>query len=179
MFHPRIARRLRERRCKRRLRLLLHVGCLLCLLTVAEQGILRGRFFGAKNIARTRKEVASIWEQLGCYQQRAYRMDTDQFHDLHAQLLPQLEEQFPTKRSRGKTPNGPINTKLRLSAALRFAAGSSPLDIMLTHGISHQSVYDSIWGTTDAVNKTKSLDFNADGAEFPSHGDEVAGGRWH
>jgi hypothetical protein len=96
-------------------------------------------------------------------------MDTDQFHDLHAQLLPQLEEQFPTKRPRGKSPNGPINTKLRLSAALRFAAGGSPLDIMLTHGMSRQSVYDSIWGTTDAVNQTKSLDFNADGAEFPSH----------
>ena len=59
--------------------------------------------------------------------------------------------------------------KLQLSAALRFAAGGSPLDIMLTHGMSRQSVYDSIWGTTDAVNKTKSLDINADGAEFPSH----------
>ena len=96
-------------------------------------------------------------------------MDTDQFHELHSQLPPQLEEHFPTKRSRGKTPNGSINTKLRLSAALRYAAGGSPLDIMLTHGMSHQSVYDSIWGITDAVNKTKSLDFNADGAEFPSH----------
>jgi hypothetical protein len=95
-------------------------------------------------------------------------MDTDQFHDLHAQLVPQLEEQFPTKRSQGKTPNGPVNTKLRLSAALRFAAGSSPLDIMLTHSMSCQSVYDSIWGTTDAVNQTKSLDFNADGAESQS-----------
>ena len=40
---------------------------------------------------------------------------------------------------------------------------------MLTHGMSRQSVYDSIWGTTDAINKTKSLDFNADGEEFLSH----------
>ena len=99
MFHPRIKRRLRERWRKRRLQLLLLVGCLLCLLTVVEQRSLRGRFFGAKNIARTRKEVASIWDQLGCYQQRAYRMDTDQFHELHSQLLPQLQEHFPMKRS--------------------------------------------------------------------------------
>lgn len=43
---------------------------------------------------------------------------------------------------------------------------------MLTDGMSRQSMYDIVWMTTDAVNKTKSFDFNADGAEFPSHAEQ-------
>lgn len=169
MFYARISRRQRERRRNRRRDLLLLVGCLLALLTLDEQKTLRGRFFGAKNIARTRKEVDSLFQESGVYQERAYRMNPSQFSELHERLHDQLKEQFPTKRVRGKTPNGTIHTKLRLSAAIRFYAGGSPLDIMLSHGLSRQSVYKSVWGTTDAINQTKGLAFNLDGAEFPSH----------
>ena len=35
--------------------------------------------------------------------------------------------------------------------------------------MSRQSVYRSVWGTTDAVNATSSLSLNRDNAEFPSH----------
>ena len=145
------------------------VACLLTILSVDEITSLHGRFFGSKNIARTRREVTSLFDELGGYQERAYRMNIDQFNDLHQHLLPQLEEKFSTKRKNGNTPNVVIPTKLRLSAAIRYFAGGSPLDIMLTHGISRQSVYCSVWGTTDAVNTTSHLSFNEHGAQFPSH----------
>eukprot|EP00804_Cyclotella_cryptica_P001469 CCRYP_003704-RA/>CCRYP_003704-RA protein AED:0.31 eAED:0.31 QI:0/-1/0/1/-1/1/1/0/136 len=40
---------------------------------------------------------------------------------------------------------------------------------MLSHGMSRQSVYRSVWGTTDAINATLSLSFNRNNADFPSH----------
>ena len=49
-------------------------------------------------------------------------------------------------------------TMLRLSAAIRFFAGSSIYDIMLTHGMGKQTVYKSVYGVVDAVNRTPSLD---------------------
>ncbi|KAL7474950.1 hypothetical protein ACHAW6_000890 [Cyclotella cf. meneghiniana] len=35
--------------------------------------------------------------------------------------------------------------------------------------MSQQSMYTSIWGTTDAINNTPTLSFNSHQAEFPSH----------
>ena len=92
--------------------------------------------FGSKNIARTRKEVPALFEELGSYQERAYCMNPKQFLDLHGHLHPQLEDQFPTKHKRGKSLTGSLNTKLCLSVALRFYAGGSSLDIVLIHGMS-------------------------------------------
>ena len=40
---------------------------------------------------------------------------------------------------------------------------------MLSHGMSQQSVYRSVWGTTDAINATASLSLNQNNAEFSSH----------
>ncbi len=36
-------------------------------------------------------------------------------------------------------------------------------DIMLVHGVSMQSIYDSVWGVVDVINNTPELDFH-----FPS-----------
>ncbi|KAL7476180.1 hypothetical protein ACHAW6_002057 [Cyclotella cf. meneghiniana] len=96
-------------------------------------------------------------------------MNIEQFNDLHLKLSPQLDEAFPVGQKRGKSPNGSLDTKFWLSAVIRYYAGGSPLDVMLTHGMSRQSVYKSVWGVTDAVNKTKQLSCNINGAEFPSH----------
>jgi hypothetical protein len=68
-------------------------------------------------------------------------MSVVQFTELHEKLLPELLKEFPTTRKWGRTPNGVIHSKLRLSAALWLYAEGSPLDIVLTHGISRQSVY--------------------------------------
>lgn len=101
------------------------------------------------------------------------------FKTLHSLLKPALHEEFGIKRhSCGKTPNGDIPTMLRLSAAIRFFAGGSVYDIMLSHGMGKQSVYESIYGVVNAVNATAALAFNANGAEFPSHEEqrEIAAG---
>ncbi|KAL7477088.1 hypothetical protein ACHAW6_002907, partial [Cyclotella cf. meneghiniana] len=144
--------------------LLVTVACLLAILTVTEQRCLRGCFFGSKNIARTRKEVSTLFEELG----RSYQEWACLLGPSCALIHPLLEEQFPTKRKRGKSPNGSLKTKLHLSAALRFYAGGSPLDIMPTMAC-HDTPYTSIWGITDAINNTTTLSFNSHQAEFPSH----------
>ncbi len=143
------------------------------MLSLDDRKSLRGRYLGSKNIERTRKQIDDLFQELGAHQRRAYRMRVDQFTELHEKLLPELLKEFPTTRKWGRTPNGVIHSKLRLSAALRFYAGGSPLDIMLTHGISRQSVYRSVWGTTDAINATPSLSFNQNNAEFPSHDEQA------
>ena len=179
MFNPRVTKRTQDRRLSRRKHILLLVGCLLAVLSSDEIKSLRGRFLGSKNIKRTRKDVDSIMKEMGAHQQRAYRMDVNSFAKLHGELLEQLDFKFPTKRTRaGRSPNGDIHTKLRLSAAIRYFSGGSPLDIALSHGIARASVYQSAWGVVDAVNKTKLLSFNANDEEFPSHEeqDEIAKG---
>jgi hypothetical protein len=167
-FVPRITKRIQQRRLTRRKSLLLMVGCVLSVLSSEDLKGLRGRFLGSKNIKRTRKEVDKIFDELGCYQRKAYRMSRESFQKLHDDL-PEYEKIFPNKRKRGKDPNGAIPTALYLSAAIRYFAGGSPLDIMLSHGLARSSVYNSVWGTVNAVNKTKSMSFNEDEASFPSH----------
>jgi len=48
--------------------------------------------------------------------------------------------------------NGPVSTSVRLACTLRYFAGGSPYDIMAKYGISHASVYESIWTVIEAVN---------------------------
>ncbi|KAL7477301.1 hypothetical protein ACHAW6_003113 [Cyclotella cf. meneghiniana] len=72
MFYAKIIKRQHDPRCKRHRDLLLLVGCPLAILTLDEQKTVGGHFFGAKNIIRTRREVDSLFGQLGCYQEWAY-----------------------------------------------------------------------------------------------------------
>jgi hypothetical protein len=128
---------------------------------------------------RQRKDFKSMWEELGCYARKAWRMTIESFNVLHETLQPKLEQEFKlNERARGQYPNGEIPTKLRLSAALRFFAGSSIYDIMVTHGIGKQTVYNSVYGVVNVVNEEPTLGFNANSAEFPSHGEqkEIASG---
>jgi len=115
-----------------------------------------------------------MWSELGhSYARKAYRMSLDAFYLLHDTLEDALTEEFSSgPRARGASPNGDIPTKLRLSAALRFFAGGSVHDIMLTHGIGKVLVYKSIYRVIDCVNKDKSLAFNVNDAKFPSHASE-------
>ena len=57
-----------------------------------------------------------------------------------------------------------IDTKTRLSIAIRFFAGADPYDIMQIHDVSLISVYYSTWGVVDAINKTERLAY-----QFPDH----------
>ena len=97
-------------------------------------------------------------------------MSKDAFELLHETLEESMKEEFKLRpRARGRSPNGDIPTKLRLSAALRFFAGGAVYDIMLTHGMSRSSVYKSIYGVVNVINASPSFAFNDNDAKFPSH----------
>ena len=150
-------------------------ACVLEMLGDEDAKPLRGRMLGSKNVRRTRKKVKNLWAELGCYARKAYRMSMEAFDVLHDTIEDALEEEFKSKdgdRDRGVTPNGDIPTKLRLSAALRFFAGGAVYDIMLTHGMGRASVYKSVYGVVNVINAEKSLSFNENGAEFPSHDEQ-------
>jgi hypothetical protein len=155
---------------QRRRQLLLSCAVVLSILD-AEEGfnskLLLGRLVGTKNIKRTRKNVEAMMGQLGARAQRAYKGSLEEFDKLHSILKPYLDVQFGTS-NRGR-PNGPIPTKLRLSASLRFFCGGAVHDIVLSHGISHPSVYKSAYGVINAVNMCPEMAFNEGGAMFPSH----------
>lgn len=168
-----------ERMKTRRQERLMMTACVLEMLSEDEQRTRRGRILGLKNTRRIRKSVESMWDELGCYARKAYRMSMESFNLLHDTLEPALREEFNVDtRSRAADPNGEIPTKLRFSAALRYFARGSVYDMMLTHGIGRQSVYKSVYGIVNVVNHEPSLAFNADGAEFPFHDEqrEIAGG---
>ncbi len=48
--------------------------------------------------------------------------------------------------------NGPVSTSVRLACALRYFADGSPYDIMAKYGLSHASLYESIWAVVEALN---------------------------
>jgi hypothetical protein len=59
--------------------------------------------------------------------------------------------------------NGPVSTSVRLGCALRYFTGGSPYDIMVKYGLSHVSVYGSIWAVVEAVNS-----FDEFSIEYPA-----------
>ena len=97
---------------------------------------------------------------------RIYRMRKKSFDKLFAKLQPQLGAIFLTGGggTRGIHSAYHISTKCRLSMALRYFAGGCPYDIMQVHGVSHVSVFVSVWGVVDAINATKYFNYS-----FPSH----------
>ena len=64
--------------------------------------------------------------------------------------MPYLPKQ--RKRKRGKTSNGEINSSQKLSVAISYFAGGAPHDLMSSHGIGYNDVYNSIWDIVDAIN---------------------------
>jgi len=74
------------------------------------------------------------------------------FWKLHHKIGPELE-----KTERTNCPNGRITSDIRLSIALRYFAGASMWDIMISHGVSHSEAYSSIWAVVDVVNQEASF----------------------
>ena len=123
----------------------------------------------SSSICRTRRDVSSIFQELGpYYTRRAFRMNSATFWELHKVLYPLMKYNVMSLASskKGKigvvqtngARNGLIPSSIRLSCALRFFAGWSVYDIAVMHGISVSQVYISVWRVVDAVNNTKSLD---------------------
>ena len=98
---------------------------------------------------------------------QAYRMDRDSFNRLHSKLKYQLDRAFFSCDGGTRSPETNrylVHTKLRLSIAIRFAAGAASYDLKLSHGVGKSTIFKSIWGVVDAVNQTESL-----ASQFPSH----------
>ena len=94
---------------------------------------------------RVRKDLErDIFNQLGDYYiRRAYRMDKPTFYRLHTILQPELERHFfPQEGGNRDIYLNPylIKTEVRLSIALRYFAGASPYDLVVSHGVSMTSV---------------------------------------
>ena len=110
-------------------------------------------------VRRKRKSVSDIFSELGpYYARRAYRMDEVQFWKLY-NIIYKTYPRANKKRKRDgrdKTThvNGRIHLSLRLSIAIRFFAGGSPYDLMLTHGVGYNDVYHSIWQIIDTINSS-------------------------
>ena len=64
-------------------------------------------------------------------------------------------------------PNGDISTSVRLALALRYFAGGSPYDLMVKYGVSHSSVFDSVWIVAKAIKNEREFDI-----EYPSSHEE-------
>ena len=56
--------------------------------------------------------------------------------------------------------NGRITTEIRLAWALRYFAGGSYFDIMLSHGIGKTDLYRSIWAVVHPTNACTTLQFS-------------------
>ena len=92
------------------------------------------------------------------------------FYDLHSILKDDLEEFFLPSRSRYNNYQGHkfyIKTEIRLSIAIRYFAGASVYDLMVTHGVSAKSVFLSVWGVVDCVNKNENLKMS-----FPTYDEQ-------
>ena len=114
---------------------------------------------------RKRKDLdKDIFDPLGDYMIcRAYRMSRDSFYVLHDILEPSLQKQFFPSDGGTRDPSSDpllIKTDMRLAIAIRCFAGGSPLDIVVSHGVSFFSVFTSVWGVVDCINKCKDLEFH-------------------
>ena len=98
-------------------------------------------------------------------------MKKETFYKLHSLLEDNLRKYFfPDEGGTRDTDYNAylIKTEIRLSIALRYFAGGCPYDLMLTHGVSFCSVFTSIWGVVNVVNKYRGIKI-----EFPSLEEQV------
>ncbi len=125
---------------------------------------------------RIRRSVEEIYHCLGpIYFRRAYRMSYDSFWRLHDLLEAKIEEAAASLRgyepkdthsvnwSAPPIANGIISTSVRLGIAIRYFAGGSPYDIMVKFGVSHTSIFESVWIIVEAVNNSSVMHI-----EYPS-----------
>jgi hypothetical protein len=127
--------------------------------------------FGCKG-KETKRERDSFDKKVGnklsdYFFRRVYRMERSSFNKLFEILEPSLERIFFPRNGGTRKANKSrylIDTKTRLSIAIRFFAGADPLDIMQVHDVSLMSVYYSVWGVVDALNACEELRYT-----FPNH----------
>lgn len=166
-------RRRREERERKELMFMEQMSMFMILFMFVCDGI--QYMFGGnkgKELPRERKDLKKdIINPLGKYYfRRAYRMDVSSFFKLHSLLEQDLIDHYFPYGGGKRDPKQckyTISTDIRLSIAIRYFAGACPYDLMVSHGVSFTSVYTSVWGVVDAVNKCNKLKF-----EFPNHDEQ-------
>ena len=143
---------------------IVQIGAVMCHVCYS---ILNDRNRSRTFVCRERRCVSDIFQELGPrYTRRSYRMNSIDFWTLYNIILPYYpkrelinENKRVNKKRKRKSipPNGEIHTSLRLSIALRYFAGGSPYDLMSSHGVGHNDIYNSVWGIVDAVNQCPKL----------------------
>jgi hypothetical protein len=99
--------------------------------------------------------MSSIFYELGPNNShRSYRMSIKIFWRLCEIIDPYLTTD---NRYKNATPNGVIETPVKISIALRYFAGGSPLDIALVHGISYLEVMKIVWHMVEVINRVPEL----------------------
>ena len=139
---------------------------ILLSITLALQAIdamLLGRTIGSRkgktHIRHQRRSLASLRNEYGDLFNRAYRMDYAAFQKLYKILkngIMEYLEQESTEES-FYVPNGTIDCQIRLAMALRYFAGGSYLDILMSHGVGKTDFYKSVWAVVHAVNNADEL----------------------
>ena len=143
---------------------------------------LRQRRLGRSPRKRIRRTIKEIYKCLGpVYFRTAYWMSYESFLKLHDKVaLEIICQQYRRYRRKGgrkgskggcyklpPIPNGVISTSVRLALALHYFAGGSPYDLMAKYGVSHTSVFDSVWIVVEAIKNVRDFDI-----EYPSSHDE-------
>ena len=150
------------------------VATIQVLLNAIEELLRRNRKERRRSngyIKRKRRSLVSIRNEYGNLFERAYRMDYPAFLELHELLKDGIEEyvrkEGTSRNSSANEPfyrkNGKITTQICLACALRYFAGRSYLDIIMSHSVGKTDFYRSIWAVVHATNQCSSLDF-----QFPS-----------
>lgn len=110
---------------------------------------------------RKRRLASSIFEEAGpCYVRRAYRMHEPSFWKLLKMPQPHMTTTPENEAKKRGAKNGFISPASRLSTSLRHFAGGRADDVALVHGISHSSVFESVWEIVDAVNACPQLEIS-------------------
>lgn len=98
------------------------------------------------------------------------------FVELHGHLQGSLESYFHEKTAGFKPqscPNGTIHSMIRLSCAIQYFVGGKIYDIMSSHGVWRTTVYDSVDGVIDCINKCSDL-----AIKFPTHKEQHGVAAW-
>jgi DDE superfamily endonuclease len=115
--------------------------------------------------------VQDVFDQLGpIYFRRAFRMTYPSFQKLAKKLeakIIEFSQKNPLASFQRYVPNGPITPSVRLACALRYFAGASLYDLMITFGIGHTDADNSIWYVVDAINDHPDFSMH-----FPTDHDE-------
>ena len=101
-------------------------------------------------IKRKQRSLVSICNEYGNLFERAYRMDYPSFLELHELIKDGIEEyvrkEVTSTNSSANQPfyrkNGKITTQICLACALRYFAGGSYLDIIMSHPVGKMDLID-------------------------------------